>query len=102
MKTIRFGNLPLLVGIATWMAFFASWILFEETIVDRHGLWRYMAQYHVGRPVSLGCRDGARDHGRTNRRNAVSPEMLSAGRLLTPPRPPSLRDGTMKRPVPTD
>jgi hypothetical protein len=50
MKTIRFGNLPLLVRIATWMAFFSSWILFEETIVDRHGLWRYMAQYHVGDP----------------------------------------------------
>jgi hypothetical protein len=50
MKTIRLGNLPLLVRIAKWMAFFASWILFEETIVDRHGLWRYMAQYQVGNP----------------------------------------------------
>ena len=29
---------------------FYELILFEETIVDRHGLWRYMAHYHVGDP----------------------------------------------------
>lgn len=29
---------------------FASWLVFEETIVDRHGLWRSMPQYGVGDP----------------------------------------------------
>ena len=24
------------------MTFINAWIIFEETIVDRHGLWRYM------------------------------------------------------------
>ncbi len=26
-----------------------SWVLFEETIVDRYGLWRCMPLYRVGR-----------------------------------------------------
>ncbi len=27
---------------------FNSWVLFEETVVDRHGLWQYMPLYRVG------------------------------------------------------
>ena len=50
MKTIAFGDLPLLTKLATWVAFFTSRIVFEETIVDRHRVWRYMARYHVGDP----------------------------------------------------
>ena len=34
---------------AVWLTFFNTWVLFEETIVDRHGLWEYMPYYHVGR-----------------------------------------------------
>ena len=30
------------------MTFINMWIIFEETIVDRHGLWRYMPYYRVG------------------------------------------------------
>ena len=25
-----------------------TWVIFEETVVDRHGLWRYMPFYRVG------------------------------------------------------
>lgn len=27
-----------------------TWVMFEETIVDRHGLWRFMPGYTVGDP----------------------------------------------------
>lgn len=38
-----------LVPFAIWLTFFNTWVLFEETIVDRHGLWQYMPYYRVGR-----------------------------------------------------
>src|SRR3989442_15357017 len=41
-------RLPWIVKIAVVITFFNSWVLFEETIVDRHGLWRYMPFYRVG------------------------------------------------------
>ena len=41
-------RLPLIVKIAVVLTFFNSWVLFEETVVDRHGLWRYMPFYKVG------------------------------------------------------
>ena len=41
-------RLPLIVKIAVALTFFNSWVLFEETIVDRYGLWRYMPFYKVG------------------------------------------------------
>ena len=40
--------LPLIAKIAIAMTFINTWVLFEETIVDRHGLWRYMPYYRVG------------------------------------------------------
>jgi hypothetical protein len=40
---------PRLLGFAVWLTFFNTWVLFEETIVDRHGLWKYLPYYHVGR-----------------------------------------------------
>jgi hypothetical protein len=30
------------------MTFINTWVIFEETVVDRHGLWRYMPYYRVG------------------------------------------------------
>ena len=30
------------------MTFINAWVIFEETVVDRHGLWRYMPYYRVG------------------------------------------------------
>ena len=40
--------LPLIAKIAIAMTFINTWVVFEETIVDRHGLWRYMPYYRVG------------------------------------------------------
>ena len=40
--------LRLIVKIAITMTAINTWIIFEETIVDRHGLWRYMQFYRVG------------------------------------------------------
>jgi len=34
--------------IAIAMTFINTWVIFEETVVDRHGLWRYMPFYRVG------------------------------------------------------
>ena len=34
-------------SFAIWLTFFNTWVLFEETIVDRHGLWQYMPYYRV-------------------------------------------------------
>lgn len=42
------ARLPWIVKIAVALTFFNSWVLFEETIVDRHGLWRYLPFYKVG------------------------------------------------------
>ena len=41
-------RLPLIARIAIAMTFINAWVIFEETIVDRHGLWRYMPYYRVG------------------------------------------------------
>ena len=40
--------LPLIAKIAIAMTFVNTWVIFEETVVDRHGLWRYMPFYKVG------------------------------------------------------
>jgi hypothetical protein len=40
--------LPLIARIAIAMTFLNAWVIFEETIVDRYGLWRYMPFYRVG------------------------------------------------------
>jgi hypothetical protein len=41
-------RLPLIAKIAIAMTILNTWVIFEETIVDRHGLWRYMPYYRVG------------------------------------------------------
>ena len=48
MKTLRTLRLPLIAKIAIAVMFLNTWVIFEETIVDRHGLWRYMPFYRVG------------------------------------------------------
>ena len=40
--------LPLIAKIAIAMTFINTCVIFEETIVDGHGLWRYMPYYRVG------------------------------------------------------
>ena len=48
MKTSTTIPLPLIAKIAIAMTFINTWVIFEETVVDRHGLWRYMPFYRVG------------------------------------------------------
>ena len=42
----REPSVILRVGLA--LTLFNSWVLFEETVVDRLGWWRYMPCYRVG------------------------------------------------------
>ena len=42
---IRFGQLPLIVRLAVGLSFFSSWVIFEEGVVDRTGLWELMPGY---------------------------------------------------------
>lgn len=48
MRKSTTRRLPVIAKIAIAMTFINAWIIFEETIVDRHGLWRYMPYYRVG------------------------------------------------------
>lgn len=43
-----FRDQPLIVKAAVFITFFNAWVLFEELIVDRHGLWQYLPFYRVG------------------------------------------------------
>ena len=47
-KQSTMRRLPLIAKIAIAMTFINAWVIFEDTIVDRHGLWRYMPYYRVG------------------------------------------------------
>ena len=38
----------MIAKIAIALTALNTWVIFEETIVDRHGLWRYMPFYRVG------------------------------------------------------
>ena len=49
---MKFSELPLAMKIFAGLTAMNTWILFEETIVDRHGLWRYMPLYRVGDPCA--------------------------------------------------
>src|SRR5215467_6230010 len=48
MNTSTTYHLPLIAKIAIATTFINTWVLFEETVVDRYGLWRYMPFYRVG------------------------------------------------------
>jgi len=41
-------KVPLILWIAAGLTFFNSWVLFEETVIDRYGLWQYLPFYRVG------------------------------------------------------
>ena len=42
-------RIPTIIKIAVWLTFFNTWVLFEETIIDRYGLWEYLPYYRVAR-----------------------------------------------------
>ncbi len=48
MERLSFRQLPVVVRLAVGVAFLDAWVSFEEFVVDRHGLWRYMPLYRVG------------------------------------------------------
>jgi len=48
MQALWFKHLPLMAKVAIGMTFLNTWVLFEEIVVDRQGLWRYMPFYRVG------------------------------------------------------
>ena len=50
METLSFRQLPLVAKLAVGIVFLNSWILIEEFIIDRHGLWKYMPYYRVADP----------------------------------------------------
>ena len=45
-------KLPVIVQFAVWLTFFNTWVLFEETVIDRNGWWEYMPYYRVGQLCS--------------------------------------------------
>ena len=49
MDRVKFGQLPLLVKVVVGIALINSWVSFEEFVVDRVGLWKYMPGYQVAR-----------------------------------------------------
>ena len=53
MEALSFRQLPLAVKMAVGVVFLNSWILIEEFIIDRHGLWKYMPYYRVADPWDL-------------------------------------------------
>ena len=48
MTKIRFAQLPFLVKFASILGLFIGWIIFEEFIIDRHHLDRFLPLYRFG------------------------------------------------------
>jgi hypothetical protein len=48
MDRIKFAQLPLLVRVAVGLSLWNFWWTFEEFVVDRTDLWKYMPYYKVG------------------------------------------------------
>jgi hypothetical protein len=48
MSKVQFKDLPFLVKAAVFVSFMAAWVLFEELVLDRHGLWQFLPFYKVG------------------------------------------------------
>ena len=51
VERLRFGQLPMLVRVVVGLSLLNAWVSFEEFVVDRIGLWKYMPGYKVGQ----GC-----------------------------------------------
>jgi hypothetical protein len=44
-----FRKYPFILRAAVVVTFFNTWVLFEETVIDRYGLWEYLPYYRVGK-----------------------------------------------------
>jgi len=42
---LTFADLPTLARVAIALALFNSWVIFEEGVFDRFGLWKYLPLY---------------------------------------------------------
>ena len=49
MQRVSFGDLPWIVRIVLGLAVLNLWVSFEEFIIDRLGIWRYLPGYKFGR-----------------------------------------------------
>jgi hypothetical protein len=47
VNRVSFKQLPLIAQVAIGVAFYDAWVLIEEVLIDRQGLWRYMPFYRV-------------------------------------------------------
>ena len=45
---MKFKDFPFIIKLAVYMTLLNSWVIFEEVVVDRNGLWQYMPFYKVG------------------------------------------------------
>ena len=50
METLKSCKMSWLGIAGIGLTLFNSWVIFEETIVDRHGLDRFLPHYRVGQP----------------------------------------------------
>jgi hypothetical protein len=48
MSKVSFNDLPFVVKAAVFVSFFTAWVMFEELVIDRHGLWSFLPFYKVG------------------------------------------------------
>ena len=49
MKRVSFAELPWTVRVVLGLATFNLWWSFEEFVIDRFGVWRYLPDYKFGR-----------------------------------------------------
>jgi hypothetical protein len=48
MQRVGFGDLPWIVRIVLGLAVLNLWVSFEEFVIDRLGIWRYLPGYKFG------------------------------------------------------
>lgn len=49
MRDVMPADVPGIVKAAIVLTFFNTWVLFEETVIDRYGLWEYLPYYRVAK-----------------------------------------------------
>jgi hypothetical protein len=48
VSTVTKATSTRIVKAAVWLTLLDAWVLFEEVVVDRVGVWKYMPLYRVG------------------------------------------------------
>jgi hypothetical protein len=47
MRTVTFGQLPMIVKVAVGIAILEAWVSLEQLVIEPTGLWHYMPFYRV-------------------------------------------------------